>query len=442
MEEGTVMTTAQVGYAPVHRWVKHVLGSMHTTVVVTVAWAVLCLLVAQRITPAALARALPSEQAGSGRSCLRRVRRWWCGPVLEQATISPALIRLVLALLGAEQPVVVALDTTRLGPWEVWLAGIVVAGRTLPIGWAVIPYPWPKGCFRATTLALIQQLQQAFPAAVRWTLVADRGFPSAVLFAQLRRGETGFSVRLRLRDGVTVGGVYTTVAAHLATGRLGVGQRTAAAMGRGRPEQPLVPGWVVVSAVVATPPKHKQNPGTARERAKRAKAYAQHRTHKQGRKTTPPSAAAQRYAQTWVLFTTALTIGQAVTEYAQRMSIEETFRDWHSGWGVRAAVVDLPTEAMVDRLIGVVCLTYNLQMHLGQRVSTDPVGQQRRAQWTVTARVSWFWCGQRLFGDPGYDWDAWLATQWPGLLAPVPAVPSRPTAPAAAVPKPAREEAA
>ena len=62
MEEGTVMTTAQVGYAPVHRWVKPVLGSMHTTVVVTVAWAVLCLLVAQRVTPAALARALRARR--------------------------------------------------------------------------------------------------------------------------------------------------------------------------------------------------------------------------------------------------------------------------------------------------------------------------------------------------------------------------------------------
>ena len=28
------MTTAQVGYAPVHRWVKHVLGSTHTTTIV------------------------------------------------------------------------------------------------------------------------------------------------------------------------------------------------------------------------------------------------------------------------------------------------------------------------------------------------------------------------------------------------------------------------
>jgi hypothetical protein len=442
MEEGTGMTTAQVGYAPVQRWVKDVLGSTHATVVVTVAWAVLCLLVAQRVTPAALARALPGEHAGSGRSRLRRVRRWWRGPTLNQAIISPALIRLALPLLAGAQSVVVALDTTRLGPWEVWLAGIVVGGRTLPIGWAVIPYPWPKGRFRVTTLALIQQLQQAFLVGVRWTLVADRGFPSAALFAQLRQGNTDFSVRLRLSDWVTVGGVYATVAEHLEARRLGVGQRTAAAMGRGQSDQPLVPGWVVVSASGVTPPTHKQNAGTARERIARAKAHAQHRAHKQGRKTKPPSAVAQRYAQTWILFTTAPTVAQAVIEYAGRMSIEETYRDWHHHWAVRTAVVDLPTEAMVGRLIGVVCLAYTVQMHLGQRVSVDPVGQRRRVQWTVTDRVSWFWCGQRLFDDPGYDWGAWLTAQWSVLLAPVPVAPSRLTAPVGTVPEPVQEEAA
>ncbi len=129
----------------------------------------------------------------------------------------------------------------------------------------------------------------------------------------------------------------------------------------------------------------------------------------------------QRYAQTWVLFTTAPTVAQAVAEYAGRMSIEETYRDWHHHWAVRAAVVTLPTEARVARLIGVVCLAYTLQMHLGQRVSADPVGQWRRAQWTVTNRVSWFWCGQswfwcgqRLFDDPGYDWSDCPAMGEPG----------------------------
>jgi hypothetical protein len=88
----------------------------------------------------------------------------------------------------------------------------------------------------------------------------------------------------------------------------------AAAMGRGQLAQPLVPGWVVVSTTVAPRPTPQQNPGTARARAKRAKAQAQHRAHKQGRKTTPPRAAAQRYAQTWVLCTTAPTVAQAVAD--------------------------------------------------------------------------------------------------------------------------------
>ena len=58
-------------------------------------------------------------------------------------------------------------------------------------------------------------------------------------------------------------------------------------------------------------------------------------------------------------------------------------------------------------------------MHLGQRVSVDPRGQQRRVQWTVTDRVSWFWCGQQLFDDPGYEWSGWLAQQWESLEQPV-----------------------
>ena len=214
------------------------------------------------------------------------------------------------------------------------------------------------------------------------------------------------------------------MADHLTKERLRNGQRTAATIGRGQPEQPRVAGWEVVSSAVAVPPPHKRNLGTGRERAKRAKAPARHRAHKGGRKTKLPSAPTPRYAQTWVLFTVAPTAAQAVTAYAQRLSIEETFRDWQSSWGVRTAVSALPTEAMVERLLAVVCLAYSLQLQVGQRLSADLVGQQRRQQWTVTERISWFWCGQRVFSDPGYDWQSWLAAQW-GTLS-VPQVPTQP----------------
>lgn len=222
------------------------------------------------------------------------MRRGWRGPALEQAPVSAALIRLAWALLPPHHPGVVALDTPRRGPWEVWLAGIVVAGGPWPMGWAVIPSPWPKGRCRATTLALLQQLQQACPPGVRWTLVAERGLPSAALFAQWRQGTTSWSVWLRLRDWVTGGGGAATVADHWEARRLMDGPRTAAVMGRGRPAQPLVPGAVVGSTAVVPPPPQQQHPGTARERAKRAKAHAQPRAHQQGRQTTPPRAIAPR----------------------------------------------------------------------------------------------------------------------------------------------------
>src|SRR5207237_10349779 len=93
---------AQVGYAHVHRWVKEVLGRTHTTVIMTVAWAVLCLLVAQRVTAATLARALPAEQAGSGRSCLRRGRRGGAGPALGPGTTRPRLFPLALTPLAGD----------------------------------------------------------------------------------------------------------------------------------------------------------------------------------------------------------------------------------------------------------------------------------------------------------------------------------------------------
>jgi hypothetical protein len=197
------MTASHIGYARVHRWVKPYLDGAHQTVLKTVTWVILCLLVAQGLQPAALARAIPTAEAGAGRSCLRRVPRWWRGPALPLALLLPRLIRAALAL----RPQEVALDTTRVGPWEIWYAGVVFAGHTLPLAWAVLPYPWPKGGFRATTRALVRQLQAAFAPGRQGVLVAERGFPSAHLCGQLDAQQTDWTVRLRLNDGVAVADV-------------------------------------------------------------------------------------------------------------------------------------------------------------------------------------------------------------------------------------------
>jgi hypothetical protein len=425
------MTASAIGYSNVLAWVKTRLLGTHVTVVRTVAWVVLCILVAQRVTPAALARAIPAEDSGSGRSRLRRVSRWWQGPELDLGKVTPRLVRAALCLLPEGQLVVAALDTTRVGPWEVWQVGLCFCGHTLPIAWAVVPYPWPRGRFRETTLGLVEQLQVAVPVGVRWSLVADRGFPSASLFARLsdRQSErqSDWTVRLRLCDWVEVAGVYAMVREHLETGRLRAGERVQATVGSGGKEQPKTTAWLVVNEVVPEAPKHKRNPGTLREQARRAKAREHHLANK-GRKSRPRSEAAKRYAHTWVLFTTGETVAEAVRQYALRMTIEETFRDWHHGWGVRTALIGLTSEAEVVRMVGLISLAYGLQVELGWLLSQSALGQWRRAQWTVTNRVSLFWCGQQLFQDGGYDWRDWLKAQWAQLIVPLTA--SEPITPA------------
>ena len=56
------MTASRRGYGNGYAWVKAYLSGTHRTVLQTVAWVVLCLLVAQRLTPAALARAIGASE--------------------------------------------------------------------------------------------------------------------------------------------------------------------------------------------------------------------------------------------------------------------------------------------------------------------------------------------------------------------------------------------
>src|SRR2546429_74207 len=70
-----------------------------------------------------------------------------------------------------------ALDSVRCGPWEVFTLGVAWHGRVLVVGWAVLPYPWPKGQFTPTVCRLVRQVAAAWPADRPAHLVADRAFP-------------------------------------------------------------------------------------------------------------------------------------------------------------------------------------------------------------------------------------------------------------------------
>ena len=295
------MTASDVGYDRLYTWIKPRLGPVHATVCRTVAWAVLCLLLAQRATPAVLARALPAEQAGSGRACLRRVRRWWNGPPLDQAHVSPQLVQMARQCPAARRP-------RRRGAGHHPLGRVgSLAGRDRG-GWAHATHRLGGHPLSLAEGALPGHDPGAHPAAP--TRLPGRGaldaggrprLPQRRALRPVAPGGHGLqraAAAERLGDG---GGVY-------ATGGGPSGGRPPRRGPADRARRWAVDGptsrWCRAGSSsarrVAAPPKHKQNPGTARERAKRAKAHAQHRAHKQGRKTTPPSAVAQRYAQTWV----------------------------------------------------------------------------------------------------------------------------------------------
>ncbi len=174
------MTTAQVGYTPVYRWVKQVLGDTHTTVVATVAWAVLCLLVAQRVTSAALARALPAD---AGR--LRPVV-----PPAGAALVAGAGARSGHDQSGLHPPGADARDggpargggpghAPGSGPGKSgWPASSSPGARSRLAGRSS-PIPGPRGASGRRRWRSSSSSSRPSPAGVRWTLVADRGFPSA-----------------------------------------------------------------------------------------------------------------------------------------------------------------------------------------------------------------------------------------------------------------------
>src|SRR4051794_35712336 len=131
---------------------------------------------------------------------------------LVRAPLTPVLVRAVGALLpvAARGPLAglthLALDTVRCGRWELFVLGMVWHGRVVPLAWAVLPYPLPKGQFTPTVCALLCQVAAVWPAERPVHLVADRAFASGRLLRLLRALKWGYTLRLRARLHLTVGG--------------------------------------------------------------------------------------------------------------------------------------------------------------------------------------------------------------------------------------------
>jgi hypothetical protein len=372
------------------------------------------LLVGQSLRPSALMRALLSPVPVPARQRYKRLERAWMRPWLSPAWLSPRLIAAALALVPPDRDGLthVALDSVRCGAWEVFTLGIIWHGRVLPVGWAVLPFPWPTGQFTPTVQALVRQVAASWPAERPAHLVADRAFPSRALFRLLRRVHWGWTIRLRAASWVSLDGQPQGVRTVLARSHL-LGWTTYpnAQYASGQLE-PL--GTLVVGRGLLVIPKHQRGPASLRVRFDQHGRRQAHVAHKHPHQRPDAS----RETDAWVvLFTTHATWVAATTSYARRWATEGTYRDaqgaWDGqhGWDLEPVLAHLSDALAVERVVGRWALGALVQTWIGAQLSqptADSLVQAIQHEWTTTGRLSVWARGRCALTEPTGRLRPWL----------------------------------
>ncbi len=397
------MLSPQALYPVVVAWLQALGAPAQPAATVALAQLVVALVTAQSLRPTALMRALLSPVPVPARQRYKRLARCWARAWLTSGWLTPRLVRAALALVPpdpAGSPTAglthVALDSVRCGGWEVFTLGVVWHGRVLPVAWAVLRYPWPKGQVTPTVCSLVRQVAAVWPPTRPAHLVADRGFPSQRLFRTLRAAGWGWTIRLRAPMPVQVPGAELTVRSLL--GRARPSGWTVWTGGYGHGAR-AIPATLVVGRGLTVLPRHQRTEGTQRHRAQRQAERQRTRSY---RYTTV------RQTDPWVaLCTTHPTWRAAVTSYRTRWATEGTYRDaqggWDGqhGWDLEPVVTQAATAAQVEHIAGLWALGTLLQTWLGAQTvhSTGAVAAIVRS-WTTTGRLSLWARGQCALCEP------------------------------------------
>jgi hypothetical protein len=391
-------------YPAVEAWLQSLGAFGHAAGLSSVAQVVTAVLIGQSLRVGGVARTLLSAPEVAARHRYRRVRRVVTGARLRSTDLTPWLVRAALVLVDDAVPHL-AMDTVRCGPWEVITVGVVWHGRVLPVGWEVVPYPWPRGQFTPAVLRLLWRVAASWPAERRPHLVADRGFPSLKLFRTLEQLGWGWTVRLRVKLNVGVAGEVRALADLLASHQPGRWTGQAITYGTGRQR---VAGRLVIGRgdALRLLPRHQANPGSLRQRAH------QQATRVRELRGKHPGRRASQAAPTdgWVLlFTSHATWLDASRSYARRWATEGSYRDAQGGydgqhgWDLEPTLAREADAHVVDRLVGLWALGAAIQTALGDRLTrpdAPPAVAQARARWTTTDRLSVWMRGRFALMDP------------------------------------------
>jgi hypothetical protein len=312
-------------YARLLPLVKTACPFLRATQAVNFTWLVVALLGRRTLCLTTLAQAFPRPAVRRTAAPkhellhrLKRLSRFLSNEQVDPIALQVAFIPIVLARLGSPRRIGLVLDWTSfdtklLGltgggrrPYQVLTIAIPRRGRALPL--LSVTYERDKlpakGSQNRWEEDALAHVLRALPPGVRPVVLGDRGFGRAEFIAFLQKREIDYVLRLKQGARITEADDR-----HWLLGEEGTREG----------EQRWLPGvrygtfnnrpralWINLACSWCPP--------AARRRAKTGKEYQ----------------------EPWYLATSLGSLREAVAWYRQRMWVEETFKDFHSGFGLDA----------------------------------------------------------------------------------------------------------
>lgn len=275
----------------------------------------------------------------------------WLSRFLKNRSFDPpSLAASMLALLLGRRPptwTLVLFDQTTINGVQVVNAAIPLQGRAVPVAWVDFEYPWTTLRPASQNLAeryLLAWIVEAAPSQARLLFVFDRGYARVELIRELNHWRQPYI--LRGKGGVPIEGWVRCRRQRLSLGRLphrtGVPVRYRQVLYHGRQQEP-------VDVIVY------RGPGF----------------HEAWFLIVPPG------SESW------LPTAEVVRLYAERMQIEQCFRDWKNHLGLRGLRLQVDRPQRLLRLLMAFTLAYLLTLLLGQ----DPLAEKARPYFEAQRRV-------------------------------------------------------
>ena len=274
-----------------------------------------------RLTLSGIARCFPAK--GTGRSRYKRLSRFLDNENFQMVDLTTDLTRLIYE---EEDLLPVIIDQTQIGDVQVISANVPAEGRSIPLAITTFEYTRIETSQNLIEEEFLTNLSSRLPKGIKVVEIADRGYGKSILLKNRLERQELFIIRGK-RD-VIMHYKENKRTCHKSLGRL----------------------------------KHSQR----KPRRYRNCFY-------QGKKEIEVDVIVYReksFKEPWFLLVPSgkediLSTERVVELYRRRMMIEVTFRDFKSHLGVRGLSLKVRKGERLDRLLGVMILTYILLLILG-----------------------------------------------------------------------------